>query len=43
MSESSNNTILKLILQPLVENALYHGIKNKRGGRHDHRARQTEE
>ena len=26
------NTILKLILQPLVENALYHGIKNKRGG-----------
>ena len=25
-------TILKLILQPLVENALYHGIKNKRGG-----------
>ena len=26
------NTILKLMLQPLVENALYHGIKNKRGG-----------
>ena len=26
------NTILKLILQPLVENALYHGIKNKRQG-----------
>jgi two-component system sensor histidine kinase YesM len=26
-----NNTILKLTLQPLVENALYHGIKNKRG------------
>jgi two-component system sensor histidine kinase YesM len=25
-----NNTILKLLLQPLVENALYHGIKNKR-------------
>ncbi|MDY0019229.1 MAG: sensor histidine kinase [Anaerolineae bacterium] len=25
-------TILKLMLQPLVENALYHGIKNKRGG-----------
>ena len=24
--------ILKLLLQPLVENALYHGIKNKRGG-----------
>jgi two-component system sensor histidine kinase YesM len=27
-----NNTVLKLILQPLVENALYHGIKNKRRG-----------
>jgi two-component system sensor histidine kinase YesM len=26
------NKILKLLLQPLVENALYHGIKNKRGG-----------
>ncbi len=26
------NTILKLTLQPLVENALYHGIKHKRGG-----------
>jgi two-component system sensor histidine kinase YesM len=24
-------TVLKLTLQPLVENALYHGIKNKRG------------
>ncbi len=24
--------ILKLLLQPLVENALYHGIKNQRGG-----------
>ncbi len=24
--------IMKLTLQPLVENALYHGIKNKRGG-----------
>ena len=24
--------LLKLLLQPLVENALYHGIKNKRGG-----------
>jgi two-component system sensor histidine kinase YesM len=23
--------MLKLLLQPLVENALYHGIKNKRG------------
>jgi two-component system, sensor histidine kinase YesM len=28
----AENTILKLILQPLVENALYHGIKNKRAG-----------
>jgi len=24
--------ILKLMIQPLVENAVYHGIKNKRGG-----------
>jgi two-component system sensor histidine kinase YesM len=30
--EVLDNTILKLILQPLVENALYHGIKNKRNG-----------
>lgn len=28
----AHNTILKLLLQPLVENALYHGIKNKRQG-----------
>jgi two-component system sensor histidine kinase YesM len=28
----ANYTTLKLILQPLVENALYHGIKNKRQG-----------
>ena len=28
----SEHTILKLLLQPLVENALYHGIKNKRQG-----------
>ena len=27
-----NGTILKLTLQPLAENALYHGIKNKRNG-----------
>ena len=26
--------VLKLLLQPLVENALYHGIKFKRGGGH---------
>jgi two-component system sensor histidine kinase YesM len=25
-------TILKLVIQPLVENAIYHGIKNRRGG-----------
>jgi two-component system sensor histidine kinase YesM len=42
--EVSNNTILKLILQPLVENALYHGIKNKRcGGTIVVRARQRNE
>ncbi len=29
---AADYTILKLILQPLVENALYHGIKNKRQG-----------
>ena len=27
-----DGTILKLTLQPIVENALYHGIKNKRNG-----------
>ncbi len=26
-----DKTMLKILLQPLVENALYHGIKNKRG------------
>jgi two-component system sensor histidine kinase YesM len=30
-SVMEQKTILKLLLQPLVENALYHGIKNKRG------------
>ena len=28
----NSHMILKLLLQPLVENALYHGIKYKRGG-----------
>jgi two-component system sensor histidine kinase YesM len=38
----AENTVLKLILQPLVENALYHGIKNKRnGGMIQVRARQS--
>ena len=32
MRASRTTPILKLILQPLVENALYHGIKNKRQG-----------
>ncbi len=42
--EVSGNTILKLILQPLVENALYHGIKNKRqGGTITVRAKQRNE
>jgi len=40
----TENTILKLILQPLVENALYHGIKNKRqGGTISVRARRKNE
>lgn len=30
-SEIEKQPVLKLLLQPLVENALYHGIKNKRG------------
>ena len=29
-----NYTMLKLTLQPLIENAIYHGIKNKRGRGH---------
>ena len=29
--EMEQKSVLKLLLQPLVENALYHGIKNKRG------------
>ncbi len=33
VSENYNfNPIPKISLQPLIENALYHGIKNKRGG-----------
>ncbi len=28
----NNYTIPKITIQPIVENALYHGIKNKRGG-----------
>lgn len=31
-SDIMDGYILKLLLQPLVENALYHGIKYKRGG-----------
>ena len=30
--ELFSNKLPKITLQPLVENALYHGIKNKRGG-----------
>ena len=38
-----DGTILKLTLQPLVENALYHGIKSKRnGGQITVRARRAE-
>jgi two-component system sensor histidine kinase YesM len=40
----TGNTVLKLVLQPLVENAIYHGIKNKRqGGSVVVRARQRNE
>ena len=31
-SDIEKRVILKMTLQPVVENALYHGIKNKRGG-----------
>ena len=30
--ELGESYVLKLLLQPLVENAIYHGIKDKRGG-----------
>jgi len=32
--EIENYKIIKLCLQPLIENAIYHGIKNKRGRGH---------
>lgn len=33
-SELSDYKVIKLTLQPLIENAIYHGIKNKRGRGH---------
>ena len=35
-AELGNYMIPKITIQPLVENALYHGIKNKRGSGHIH-------
>lgn len=32
--ELADYKIIKLVLQPLIENAIYHGIKNKRGRGH---------
>ncbi|MFD2117995.1 sensor histidine kinase [Paenibacillus yanchengensis] len=32
--ELEQQPVLKLILQPLVENAVYHGLELKKGGRH---------
>jgi len=32
--ELNDYKIIKLVLQPLIENAIYHGIKNKRGRGH---------
>lgn len=40
--EALDCRIQKLSLQPLVENALYHGIEKKRGGRHHPRLRRCE-
>ncbi|WNS80592.1 sensor histidine kinase [Domibacillus sp. DTU_2020_1001157_1_SI_ALB_TIR_016] len=34
--EVENASVLKLVLQPIVENAIYHGIKERRGPGHVH-------